>query len=224
MKTVFNDATRPDADLLGRFDRLLDNYSPSCLVCDAQNRGGILSAEFRPVGRVKAAGPALTINLDPDNLVDCMPVLRKAQRGDFIIVGAQGTMTTAMWGGMMSGICKQIGIAGALIDGAIRDVDEIRDIEFAVWSRGVIPRASPTSLHGRFEPVQVNVPVVVGGRVINPGDIVVADENGVSVVAANEAHAVIERAEAQAAKENDIRDKVMSGVTVSEILDTYGHV
>jgi regulator of RNase E activity RraA len=125
---------------------------------------------------------------------------------------------------MMSTICKQIGIAGALVDGAIRDVDEIRDLGFPVWSRGVVPRASPTSVHGRFEPVQVNCPVVVGGLMIAPGDIVVADESGISLVPKSRALEVVARAEAQARKEDEIRDKVKGGVTVADILASYGHV
>jgi 4-hydroxy-4-methyl-2-oxoglutarate aldolase len=224
MKTLFRDAVRPEPALMARFTALLRHYGPACLISDALGRENVLFGPYRPVAPAKAAGPALTIQLDPDNLVDCMPVLRKVRAGDFIVVAAHGTMRTAMWGGMMSTLCKQIGVAGALIDAATRDVDEIRDLRFPVWARGVVPRASPTSVHGITEPVQVNVPVAVGGVCINPGDIVVADESGISVVPLAAADEVIVRAEAQAAKEDEVRHNVQGGMTVADILARYGHI
>jgi regulator of RNase E activity RraA len=93
-----------------------------------------------------------------------------------------------------------------------------------VWYRGTVPRPSPTAVHDRTEPVQVNVPVVINGEVINPGDIVVADENGIAVVPPAIAEDVLAGTKMNINKEKVIRDKISSGATVGELLAEFGHL
>jgi len=211
MDTVYNDLTRPPKELIDGFRAVLREYSPSCLVTDARRRVGAIGGllPVRPEHRV--AGPALTVNLSIDDLVDCMPVLARAQPGDVIVLACHGAMQTAMWGGLMSTLSQKAGIAAGIVDGAVRDVDEIRDLDFPLWYRGTVPRPSPTAVHDRTEPVQVNVPVVIGGQVIEPGDIVVADD-------------VLAGTRVQIGKERTIRDKIGSGATVTELLAEFGHL
>lgn len=224
METVYHDLNRPDPALVAEFRAVLAEYSPSCLVTDARRRVGAIGG-LNPVRpEHKIAGPALTVNLSIDNLVDCMPVLRRAEPGDVIVIACHRTTRTAMWGGLMSTLSKAAGIAAGIVDGAIRDVDEIRDLDFPVWYRGTVPRPSPTAIHNRTEPVQVNVPVVIDGEVINPGDIVVADENGIAVVPAGQAHDVLAGTHAQIEKERVIRKKISSGASVGELLAEFGHL
>lgn len=224
METVYCDLTRPEPSLIAGFRAVLSEYSPSCLVTDARKRDGAIGGllPVRPEHRV--AGPALTVNLSIDDLVDCMPVLRLAQPGDVIVIACRGVTRTAMWGGLMSTLSKAAGIAAGIVDGAIRDVDEIRDLDFPVWYRGTVPRPSPTATHNRTEPVQVNVPVVIDGEVIEPGDIVIADENGIAVVPAADAHGVLAGTHAQIEKERVIRKKIASGASVGELLAEFGHL
>jgi len=224
MDTVYNDMVRPDAAIVDGYRELLADYSPSCLVTDAQRRMGAIGGlhTIRPEHRV--AGPALTVNLAIDDLVDCMPVLTRAQPGDVMVLACHGALDTAMWGALMSTLCQQIGVAGGIVDGAIRDVDEIRTLDFPVWYRGTVPRPSPTAVHDRTEPVQVNVPVVIGGQVIEPGDMVVADENGIAVVRARDAATVLAGARRQRDKERAIKEKIQSGIGVRELLQEFGHL
>ncbi|MFE9443817.1 RraA family protein [Streptomyces sp. NPDC006602] len=224
METIRNAMQRPDSALLDGFREVLKEYSPSCLVTDARRRVGAIGGLLPVLPQHKIAGPALTVNLSIDDLVDCMPVLALAEPGDVIVVACHGTTTTAMWGGLMSTLSIKAGIAAGIVDGAVRDVDEIRDLGFPLWYRSTVPRPSPTAVHDRVEPVQVNVPVVVGGQVINPGDIVVADENGIAVVPAAIAGDVLEGTHRQMDKERLVREKIDSGASVQELLVEFGHL
>lgn len=224
METLRNPMKRPDPAILSAYHEILSEYSPSCLVADARKRDGAIGG-FRTVTAAhKVVGPALTIRLDIDDLVDCMPVLASAEPGDVIVVACQGTARTAMWGALMSTLSMKAGVAAGIVDGAVRDVDEIRDLGFPLWYKSTVPRASPTSIHGRTEPVQVNVPVYVDGQEICPGDLLVADENGIGVVPQAEAEAVLAGVRRQMDKERVIREKISSGATVAELLAEFGHL
>jgi 4-hydroxy-4-methyl-2-oxoglutarate aldolase len=224
METIRNDFERPPRELITAFQEVLGEYSPSCLVTDARRRAGAIGGLLPVKPEQRAAGPALTVNLAIDDLVDCMPVLTCAKAGDIIVLACHEVRRTAMWGGLMATLSQQVGVAAGIVDGAIRDVDEIRDLGFPVWYRGTVPRPSPTAVHDRTEPVQVNVPVVIDGQVINPGDILVADENGLAVVPSHDAQEVLKRTHAQIEKEHRIRERIGSGATVTELLAEFGHL
>lgn len=224
MDTIYNDLIRPPADLVAQFRQVLAEYSPSCLVTDARRRVGAIGGLLPVIPSQKVAGPALTVNLSIDDLVDCMPVLARAEPGDIIVLACHGVTRTAMWGGLMSTLSLKAGVVAGIVDGAIRDVDEIRDLGFPVWYRSTVPRPSPTAVHDRTEPVQVNVPIVIDGQLINPGDILVADENGIAVVPSEQATSVLEQAKVQIGKEHAIREKIASGATVLDLLVEFGHL
>lgn len=224
MDTVYNDFVRPSRELLAGYQELMQEYSPSCLVVDARFRMGAIGG-LRPVRREhRVVGPALTVNLSIDDLVDCMPVLRHAQVGDVIVLACHGATRTAMWGALMTTICQKAGIAAGIVDGAVRDVDEIHDLDFPLWHRGTVPRPSPTRVHNRTEPVQVNVPVVVRGEVIEPGDLLVADVNGVAVIPPGIAADVLKAAREQAEKESEVRARISSGASVGDLVAEFGHL
>lgn len=224
METIYNDLPRPPRDLVEGFRAVLAEYSPSCLVTDARRRVGAIGGLLPVKPNHKIVGPALTVNLAIDDLVDCMPVLTRAEPGDVVVIACHGCTRTAMWGGLMSTLSQKAGVAAGVVDGAIRDVDEIRDLDFPVWYRGTVPRPSPTAVHDRTEPVQVNVPVVVNGEVINPGDLLVADENGIAVVPQSIAEDVLAGTRINIDKERVIREKIGSGASVAELLAEFGHL
>jgi 4-hydroxy-4-methyl-2-oxoglutarate aldolase len=224
VETIRNDMCRPAPELIAGFRDVLAHYSPSCLVTDARRRVGAIGGLLPVKPDHKIAGPALTIGMSIDDLVDPMPVLAQAQPGDVVIVACHETKRTAMWGGLMSTLSMKAGVAAGIVDGAIRDVDEIRELDFPVWYRSTVPRPSPTAVHDRVEPVQVNVPVVIDGQVITPGDIIVADENGIAVVPAAIAKDVLAGTHHQVYKEQLIRKKINSGATLGELLSEFGHL
>lgn len=226
MRKIINSREKiPSPDLMQGFRDLLQYYSPSCVVADAQERAGVMGSYLKPIDpAVRFAGQALTVRLEPGNQVDCLDALSVAQEGDVVVVDAAGETETSIWGGLMSGLCQMKGVVGAVVDGAIRDVDETRDLGFYVLSKAVVPRSTHTPISGRMEPIEINVPIQCAGALVNPGDIVVADENGVVVVPLDNAEDVLEKAKEQAQQEEATRERIREGKTVEELLEEFGRL
>ena len=215
---------RPDESLVAGFRELLSRYSPSCFVSDVMERARTLRSDIRPVVGGRFAGPALTVKLYPGDLVDCLDALKVAEPGDVVVVDAAGETETSIWGGLMAGLCLKRGVSGAVVDGAIRDIDEIRDLGFPILAKSVIPRSTHSPYSGRLEPIEVNVAITCGGTIVRPGDIVVADEIGVVVVPQEEAVSVLAAAEEQAEREEATRRLIAEGKTVDELLAEFGRI
>lgn len=224
MRRVIRQFDRPPASLVEGFRALLRRYSPSCIVSDVMERDRTLHSAIRPVVPGRFAGPALTVRLYPGDLVDCLDALKVASRGDVIVVDAAAETETSIWGGLMAGLCQKQGVVGAVVDGAIRDVDEIRDLKFPILSRAVVPRSTHSPYSGRLEPIEINVRISCGGSLIDPGDIVLADEIGVVAVPSDQAEEVLRRAEAQADQEEATRQRIRAGKTVDELLAEFGRL
>jgi regulator of RNase E activity RraA len=215
----------PSAEILEGFKGLLKVYSPSCVVADAQERAGVMRSYIKALTPdTKFVGPALTVRLEPGNQVDCLDALSVAEEGDVIVVDAAGETETSIWGGLMAGLCQMKGVVGAVVDGSIRDTDEIRDLGFFILSKAIVPRSTHTPVSGRMEPIEVNVPIQCAGVLVRPGDIVIADEVGVTVVPLEEAEAVLAAAREQAAKEELTREKIREGKTVEQLLEEFGRL
>jgi len=214
-----------DPSILKGFEELLKVYSPSCLVADAQERSGVMRSYLRPLtSETRFVGPALTVRLEPGNQVDCLDALSVAQAGDVIVVDAAGETETSVWGGLMAGLCKMKGVVGAVVDGAIRDTDEIKDLGFFIFSKAVVPRSTHSPFSGRLEPIEVNVPIQCGGVLVRPGDLVLGDEIGVVVVPLEEAAQILKKAQEQAEKEEKTREKIRQRKTVEELLAEFGRL
>jgi len=226
MRKIINQRQRePDPEVLRGFRDLLKIYSPSCVIADAQERAGVMHSYIRPlIPELRFAGPAMTIRLEPGNQVDCLVALPVAKAGDVIVVDAAGETETSIWGGLMSGLCKMQGVAGAVIDGGMRDTDETRDLQFPIFSKSIVPRSTHTPYSGRMEPIEVNVTIQCAGVVVSPGDIVIGDEIGVVVVALDDAAQVLEKARALADQEERARRKIHEGKTLDELLAEFGRL
>ncbi|MFC5215371.1 RraA family protein [Streptomyces coerulescens] len=226
MQTVYNDLIRPpEAQLAALRELLLPEYSPSCLAADAGPRIAAIGGLSTVVREHRVIGPALTVDLPEDHLVDILPVLGTARPGDVVVLACHGNLRMAMWGGLMATLSQLAGIAGAVVDGAVRDVDEMRDLGFPVWYRAAMPRRCPPAAPpGAEGPVQVNVPVVIDGETVRPGDIVVADENGVAVVPPAAVDDVVTATRGLLDKERTIRDLMNGGATLDELLGQFGHL
>jgi len=215
---------RPDPEVVEGFRELLKIYSPSCVVADSMERAGVMHSSIKPLTDSRFVGVALTVKLYPGDLVDCLDALKVAGPGDLIVVDACGDTETSVWGGLMAGLCQQKGVVGAVVDGAIRDTDEIRALGFPICTRAVVPRSTHSPYSQRMEPIEVNVSISCGGVLVNPGDIVLADEIGVVVVPQEEAREVLARAQAQAAQEEATRQRIKEGKTVEELLSEFGRL
>ncbi len=225
MKRVIHDMeARPSEELLTGFEGLLGIYSPSCFVADAMERSGVMRSDIRPLSEHRTVGAAVTVRLSPGDLVDPLDALTVAAAGDVVVVDAGGETETSVWGGLMARLCIQKGIRGAVVDGAIRDTDEIGEVGFPIWSRSVIPRSTHSPFSQRLEPIEVNVTITCGGVTVRPGDVVLADEIGIVVVPLEEAGDVLRRANEQSEKEEATRKRIQEGKTVEEILAEFGRL
>lgn len=149
-------------------------------------------------GTPRIAGPAFTVECAPGDHLMLHAAIYQAAPGD-IIVAKGGDCDYALAGGNVCAIAKERGIAGMVIDGAIRDVGEAREIGFAVFARGVIPYPASKKVY-----LPLNQPIVCGGAKVNDRDIVIADEEGIVVVPQAQAELVLEKARASVQKEAEM--------------------
>lgn len=219
-----NDNFRPDAKIVDQIREVAKCYSASCVFADVQQRGGVMHSSVKPIFRAKAVGPAVTVKLSAGDLQDPLLALHVAKPGDVVVIDAAGETETSVFGGLMGSLFKNCGVQGAIIDGACRDTDELRDIGFVVFSKAVTARGTHTMFSGRKNDVQVNVPVNCGGVVVNAGDIVVADEIGITVVPAANAEAVLKAAREQAEREEATRQRIKQGRTFEQLLEEFGRI
>ena len=188
-------------DLLDRFAAV-----PAANVGDAQERFGIASGLAPMWPGAKLAGPALTVWTRPGDNLYVHRALDIAQAGDIIVINGHGDLSRALIGDLIGIRAKSLGIGGFVIDGAVRDADALRDCEMPVFARAVTP-AGPYK-HG---PGRLQQPVAIAGVVVVPGDIIVADADGVVVVQRAEAERVLVDAEKIEAAEAEKRLAYASG-------------
>jgi RraA family protein len=191
-------------DMLNRFAQL-----PTANIADAMDRLGALDSRIKGVWPdATVAGPAYTVWTRAGDNKFLHEALRRANPGDVIVVNGQGDESRALIGELMAERAKAAGIAGFVIDGAVRDAEDIGEIEFPVFARAVTP-AGPY----KFGPGHLGRTVAVGGVAVAPGDIVVGDRDGVVVVPIGEAAQVLRAAEAKHADETALRGEIKAGTT-----------
>ena len=164
---------------------------------DNMQRLHAIAAELRPCHKGgKLVGPALTVKASPGDNLLVHKAIDIARPGDVIVVDAGGITAQAIIGEIMSSLAERNGVAGMIIDGAIRDADALAKSRFPVYARGITHR-------GPYKngPGEINVPVVIGGAVVNPGDLIIGDEDGLLALPPALAEETIVLALAQAKKE-----------------------
>jgi RraA family protein len=189
--------SKVDAAIAERFKAL-----PVANASDSMSRMTAAGARLQPVheGEARMAGPALTVKTRPGDNLMVHKALEMAEPGDVLVVDAGGDLTNAIIGEILVYIAQSKGVAGIVIDGAIRDVDELRSCGMPVYAAGVTHR-------GPYKdgPGEINVAVAIDGMVIRPGDLVLGDADGVLCVPAEEAETVLAATEAkQAAEQREI--------------------
>lgn len=196
---------RPPSDLLDRFGKL-----GAATVHEASGRKGAVDPAIKAIRRgLRLCGPAFTVQCAPGDNLMLHKALEKALPGDVLVASVGGYPEGGYFGGLMavSAVARRIG--GLAIDGCIRDSEEIVALGFPIFSRGFCIRGTSKSVSGL-----VNHPTVFGGIVVQPGDLVLGDDDGLVVVARNEAEAVLEKAvqrvEAEAKKAAQLRSGVSS--------------
>jgi len=180
---------------------------------DALHRGGVLEG-IKPVRPgLSMFGTAVTARTYPGDWAKPVQAIEAAGPGDVVVIDAGG-VPPAVWGELATQSCIQRGIAGVVIDGAIRDSAEIAALGFPAFSRHVCPNAGEPKGFG-----ELNVPVTVAGKRVSPGDIVLGDDDGVVVVEAARATEYANRAMDVLEKENRLREEIRRGSTLSEVAE-----
>lgn len=225
MKNIVNKHAYVQEDLMDKFRAMKDVYSLSCILTDAQERDNVMrnNIKGRTVNK-RVIGPALTVKLTAGDIVDCLAIFEIAKSGDVVVIDAFSEGETSIWGGLMSGLAKAAGVAGVVIDGSARDTDEAKMLDFPIYSAYVSPRAAHTAYSGRKEPIEINTPIVCGGIIVRPGDLVVADEIGVSVAPSEDLEEIYIKVKEQAEKEEATRTEILNGATVEELLAKFGRI
>jgi regulator of RNase E activity RraA len=189
----------PSAELLAALRELPTTIISDCL---GRTRGAIgLTAYHGDIGRL--AAPAMTIRTRPGDNLMIHHALDLAQPSEVLVIDGEGGSENALLGEIMMIYAMRRGLAGCIVDGAIRDVDVFRTVPFFCFARSVVHRGPY-----RDGPGDINVPVTVGGMVVHPGDIVVADADGVVAVRIDEVDAVIAAAQVVIAREEEMKRQI----------------
>lgn len=198
--------------MAGSADRFRKLVTP--WVSDAQGSFGVMHAEIKSrVPGAVAAGPAFTVLCYPGSIITVHKALAEAKAGDMLVVAGDGDDKGALLGELMATACQVLGLAGAVIDGPVRDAAGIRDLGFPVYARSVTPRVGSNRRVG-----QTQVPVACGDVVVHPGDWVFADDDGVVVVPLSNVETVLAAAESADAKERKIAERIKAGEPTIDIL------
>jgi 4-hydroxy-4-methyl-2-oxoglutarate aldolase len=181
---------------------------PAATICEANDGIGAVSPAIRSVGpRMRVAGPAFTVKLFPGDNLAAIHANGLAKPGDVLVIDAGRTdEAMVVWGASSTLAAKMRGIAGVVTNGAVRDLDEIIQIGLPVFAAGVCLRGN-----AKNHPGWLNVPVTIGDVVIEPGDIVVGDSDGVVVVQKNRVSEVLRKALVQRQKEEERDRRIRSG-------------
>lgn len=175
---------------------------------------GFVDSDIRALlGDRRVVGCAVTLRIPAMDSVMLHHAVSIARPGDFLVIDRCGDRRHACWGGMVTHAAKLAGVVGAVIDGPATDMSEIRACEFPVWARGLAPITTKQLGIGGA----LNVPVTVGGQVVRPGDVVLADESGVVVLARDRAEALARKAIGMQEFELDALAKMRAGAKLAEL-------
>jgi 4-hydroxy-4-methyl-2-oxoglutarate aldolase len=221
MVQVYWNMNRPDKKIVEQFVSL-----GSATVHEAAGRIGAVRSHIKPLERgVKIAGPALTVQCRPKDNLMLHKAIQVAKPGDIIIAATEGYTEGGYWGDLMAGSAKARGIGGLVIDGCVRDSEDIINMGFPVFCRGTCVRGTTKQNLGL-----INHPILIGDVMVEAGDLVVGDADGVVIVPAGKIETTLKAAQQRIEKEKEKRAALQTGTPgvelnkLDDVLKTLGMV
>jgi 4-hydroxy-4-methyl-2-oxoglutarate aldolase len=200
--TVVRNVSRPEADIV----KVLGDLGVAT-VHEAQARTGLMRPYMRPIyPTAKAAGTAITISCQSGDNLMIHAAIEFCQKGDILVVTTTSESTDGMFGELLAESARAHGVVGLIIDAGVRDVRDLTEMDFPVWSKAVSAQGTVKATAG-----SVNVPVVCAGAPVRAGDVIVADADGVVVVKRENAAEVARLAGERFAKEQKTRQRLKAG-------------
>ena len=185
----------------------------SATLHEALGKTGNLPYGIKPISpKMKVCGPAFTVKTMPCDNMLLHRAYAYAKAGDVLVVNCSNFYEAGYWGDLMSLGAMTKGIAGLVIDGCVRDADDIEAMGFPVFSRGLCIKGTGNQGEG-----SLNEPIIIGEYMVNPGDIIVGDRDGVVVIPQNRVEEAIEKAHARELKEENVRKELRKGLNSLQI-------
>lgn len=180
---VYKDFKRPEKGLIEKFKGI-----PVANLDDCMGRQAAIDAAIKPIGKSGLVGPALTVKVTQGDNLMFHYAMDLAKEGDIIVIDAGGCTSRSIFGEIMVNYLLKKNIGGIVIDGALRDKEDIAATGLPVYAKGITPDGP-----WKNGPGAVNTPVVCGGRIVSPGDIVIADGDGVVFIDPSDAEELLEK-------------------------------
>ena len=199
---IVRNIRRADPDVIETLGRL-----GVATVHEAQGRCGLMAPYMRPIyPTARVVGSAVTISSQPGDNLMIHAAVEVCKPGDVLVVTTTSESTDGMFGELLGVSCMAHGIRGLIIDAGIRDTAELTELNFPVWAKAISAQGTVKSTGG-----SVNIPVVSAGTIVNPGDVIIADADGVVVVPRDWAAEVVRLGQIRLEKEEKIRQRLRNG-------------
>jgi 4-hydroxy-4-methyl-2-oxoglutarate aldolase len=181
------------------------HYASSILADVAGRRGGMDGRIRAMTPMTRFAGPAVTVEVRPGDNLLIHAAMTLVRPGDVLVIDGKGDLSSALIGSIMINACRRLGVSGIVVDGAVRDVEELAAIGVPVFAVGSNPNGPTKACPGR-----INAPIACGGVAVQPGDLIVADGDGVTVIDREAAASLLELAAAKVDEERQLVASILA--------------